>query len=194
MSNSSEISVTKRQEFGSGVCRRARKNGMVPACIYSKGQETRALYVNNDEWKVLSGKHSSNLITLIEDGKKISALVKDIQYNHLKGYVQHIDFLEVSMDEEVNSKVQLVALGDCIGAARGGILEQDMYEIDVKCKPANLPESIQVDISNLNVGETIHVKDLVLPEGITAIVDGEIAVFHVVRAKASVSEGAASAE
>ena len=107
-------------------------------------------------------------------------LIREVQFNHLKNYVVHIDFQQVDLNKEISAKVVLHAVGDCYGAAHGGILEQELHELEVLCRPADLPELIKVDVSSLDIGQALSVKDLVLPQGVRTNVDPEEIVFHVV--------------
>ena len=91
-----EIAVQERREFGKNASRRARKAGLIPVSVYSKGKESRSFLIDADEWKVLSG-HGAHMVTLVNGAAKIPALVKEIQFNYLKNYVLHVDFQEVEV-------------------------------------------------------------------------------------------------
>ena len=177
-----EIAVQDRKEFGKCASRRSRKSGMIPAVIYSKGKEAKAIMVDADAWKVLAG-HHVQMVTLVDGANKTAALVKEVQFNHLKNYVQHIDFLEVDLNADVTALVPVHAHGDCLGVSRGGILEFELHEIEVVCHPDHLPEFIAAEVTSLDVGDSLHVKDLALPEGVRTDLDPEAVVAHVVRPK-----------
>jgi large subunit ribosomal protein L25 len=187
-----EIAVKPRSEFGRNASRRARKAGLVPAVVYSKGQEGKAIYVDAREWAALCNS-DFNLVTLIDGKSKTSALVKEVQVNYLKNEYIHIDFQEVAMNEAITASVAVhAAPGDPVGLSQGGLLEQQMHEIEVSSLPAALPESIAVDVSGLELDQHLLVKDIVLPEGVTAVTDGDHIVFTVMQPAAAAS--AASAE
>ena len=177
-----EIAVQDRKEFGKCASRRSRKSGMIPAVIYSKGKEAKAIMVDADAWKVLSG-HHVQMVTLVDGANKTAALVTEVQFNHLKNYVQHIDFLEVDLNADVTALVPVHAHGDCLGVSRGGILEFELHEIEVVCHPDHLPEFIAAEVTSLDVGDSLHVKDLAMPEGVRTDLDPEAVVAHVVRPK-----------
>ena len=177
-----EIAVQDRKEFGKCASRRSRKSGMIPAVIYSKGKEAKAIMVDADAWKVLAG-HHVQMVTLVDGANKTAALVKEVQFNHLKNYVQHIDFLEVDLNADVTALVPVHAHGDCLGVSRGGILEFELHEIEVVCHPDHLPEFIAAEVTSLDVGDSLHVKDLAMPEGVRTDLDPEAVVAHVVRPK-----------
>ena len=177
-----EIAVQDRKEFGKCASRRSRKSGMIPAVIYSKGKEAKAIMVDADAWKVLAG-HHVQMVTLVDGANKTAALVKEVQFNHLKNYVQHIDVLEVDLNADVTALVPVHAHGDCLGVSRGGILEFELHEIEVVCHPDHLPEFIAAEVTSLDVGDSLHVKDLAMPEGVRTDLDPEAVVAHVVRPK-----------
>ena len=177
-----EIAVQDRKEFGKCASRRSRKSGMIPAVIYSKGKEAKAIMVDADAWKVLAG-HHVQMVTLVDGANKTASLVKEVQFNHLKNYVQHIDFLEVDLNADVTALVPVHAHGDCLGVSRGGILEFELHEIEVVCHPDHLPEFIAAEVTSLDVGDSLHVKDLAMPEGVRTDLDPEAVVAHVVRPK-----------
>ena len=177
-----EIAVQDRKEFGKCASRRSRKSGMIPAVIYSKGKEAKAIMVDADAWKVLAG-HHVQMVTLVDGANKTAALVKEVQFNHLKNYVQHIDFLEVDLNADVTALVPVHAHGDCLGVSRGGILEFELHEIEVVCHPDHLPEFSAAEVTSLDVGDSLHVKDLAMPEGVRTDLDPEAVVAHVVRPK-----------
>ena len=177
-----EIAVQDRKEFGKCASRRSRKSGMIPAVIYSKGKEAKAIMVDADAWKVLAG-HHVQMVTLVDGANKTAALVKEVQFNHLKNYVQHIDFLEVDLNADVTALVPVHAHGDCLGVSRGGILEFELHEIEVVCHPDHLPEFIAAEVTSLDVGDSLHVKDLAMPEGVRTDLDPEAVVAHVVSPK-----------
>lgn len=180
MSNvNNEIAVQKREDFGKNASRRARKAGQIPVSVYSKGKESKSFLVDADAWKVLTGRHGSHMVTLNDGDSKIHALIKEVQYNNLKNYVYHIDFQEVDMNKEIVSAIPIHPHGESVGATHGGILEQELHELEVICRPADLPEAVSVDVTNLDKGEHLCVKDIVLPSGVRTEVDGEIIVFHV---------------
>ncbi len=176
-----DIEVKSRDESGTGAVRRARKEGLVPAVLYSRGKESRLLYVDANAWKILAN-HDHGLLKLIEGKKKTTVLVKEIQSSALKNQVLHIDFQEVKMDEKIHTTVPVYALpGEPVGLSEGGILEQPLHELEVLCLPADLPQSIEVNITGLGLEENLTVADLELPKGVQALTESEHVVFHVLK-------------
>lgn len=177
-----EIAVQPRKEFGTCASRRARRAGLIPAVVYSKGKAAKPVMVDADAWKVLAG-HHVQMVTLLDGEERSSALVKEVQFNHLKNYVQHIDFQEVDANADLTVQIPVHAHGECIGVNHGGILEIDLHELEVICHPDRLPASIAAEVTALDIGDQLHVKDLVLPEGVRTEVDPETVVAHVIRPK-----------
>ena len=174
------IAAQLRNEFGDNASRRLRKSGFIPAVIYSRGQESVAVTLKSEEWQVAHAKGASLYVIALE-GKEIPVIVKEVQFNHLKNYVYHVDFQAVDMTAEVHASVKLHAFGDCYGASHGGVLEQEVHELPVSCTPDALPDMIKVDVTNLKVGDALTVADLVLPAGVKVRgLDATEIVFHVV--------------
>ena len=189
------IAAQLRNEFGDNASRRLRKSGFIPAVIYSRGQESTPVMLKTEEWQVASAK-GANLYTIALDGKEIPAIVKEVQFNYLKNYVYHVDFQAVDMTQEIHATVALHAFGECYGAAHGGVLEQEIHELPVSCRPDALPDVIKVDVTKLQVGEALTVGQLVLPEGVKVRgVEADEIVFNVVRpSEDTAAEGESSAE
>jgi large subunit ribosomal protein L25 len=181
-----ELAVESRTELGTGAVRRARRVGKIPAVIYSRGAETAPLFVDAKEWESLT-RNDFNLLTLLNGKKKTAAVVKEIQHNYLKAYVVHIDFQEVKMDEKITAGIPVrPSHGEAIGVAQGGNFEQSIHEIEVNCLPGDLPEHLEADITGLEIGDSLHVGEIALPENVELITNPKLAVFHV--AKSAVAE------
>ncbi len=188
-----QIAVQKRSEFGKNASRRARRDGLVPVIVYAKGEAGVPYYVKAGDWEALSH-HELHLVYLVDGRQETAALVKDVQVNYLKNHVLHIDFQAVDLNAEIHSEVQIHPVGEAYGAAHGGILEQVIHQITVSCKAQDIPESIGVDVSKLNIGDALHVSDIVLPAGVKLVGDGEAIVFHVVHEQAEEVEAPAAEE
>lgn len=193
------IVVKNRDGKGKGPAKKMRREGMVPGIVYTRGNESQAVALDSTEWGKLA-KHDVNLVTLKkENGDVTKALVKEVQMDYLKNIALHIDFQEIRMDEVITAKVAVHAgVGQHpVGVSQGGVLSQPLHEIEVKCLPGDLPESIEVDISELEIDGAIHVSGLVLPKGVTTTEDPEAVVFMVTQQQQeeeAVAEGAEAAE
>jgi large subunit ribosomal protein L25 len=192
MSKKYEINVKSRDTFGKCASRRARKAGMIPANIYMHGEACRPVLVDAIAWKALPNREIS-LIGLNEGEVKNVALIREIQVDALKNIVLHIDFQAVRMDEKIHATVSIHPApgADPVGIAHGGILEQPLHTIEVSCVPNALPDSILIDLSKLEVDHSVHVKDLIMPEGVVAVTDADAVVFHMI--KPSTAEATATA-
>lgn len=194
MSKKYEINVKSRDAFGKCASRRARKSGMVPANIYMHGAACRPVLVDVNEWKPLANLDIT-LISLKEGADVSMALIKEVQYDTLRNVFLHIDFQAVRMDEKIHASVPVhPAFGvEAIGITHGGILEQPLHSIEVSCLPTALPEAITIDLAGLEVDHSIHVKDLVMPEGVSAVSDPDAVVFHMIKPSTAEAAPAAAA-
>lgn len=174
------LNVIDRETSGSAASRKIRREGNVPAVIYRSGVESKSLLLNGKEWDTIS-KQDVQIVELKRaNGKPLNALIKDVQYDYFKGTTVHVDFLEVKMDEAITASIPIHIHGTPVGIAQGGVLEQFMHEIEVSCTPLTIPESIEVNVTEVELDEVISVGDLVLPEGVTPILDAKQNVLHVI--------------
>jgi large subunit ribosomal protein L25 len=161
---------------GSSASRRLRATGKVPAVVYGRGTEPRSVSV---DWRELRGALTTDqgvnaLLTLNLDGRKTKAIVKELQRHPVRRDVLHVDFLEVDPDKPVDTEVTIVLEGDAEKVTREqGVVEQAMNTLLVTGKPADIPGHIVVDVSELEIGQTITVADLDLAEGIVTHADPE---------------------
>lgn len=177
------IEVMPRNETGTSNSRRARSKGKIPCIVYGAGKEPRKFFVDEDKWKEIPVS-DVHLVELNSPEGKINALIKDIQFDYLKGVTLHVDFQEVRMDQLIKADVPVHGIGTPIGLSQGGFLEQVLHQITIEALPANIPSAIEVDISGLEIEKAIHVSELKMPEGVRAITDGNQTVFHVLMPKA----------
>ncbi len=180
------LKAQSRAGSGRSAANKLRQVKRVPAVIYGGREEPENLSISLRDIEVLLGHAASEhlLVDLqIEDGDKSrnrAALIQSVQHDPITSKVVHIDLLGVRMDETIVSEVPLEPVGEAVGVKTfGGLLEVLLRDLEVECLPKDLPEILQFDVSNLNIDESLHVRDLVLPAGVTAITDGEITVAHV---------------
>ncbi len=169
-----ELLVKVRNNTGKGVARKLRGEGLIPAIFYGHKSEPIALSLNPTELKKIINSESgrNTLITLKFEGKKEKervALLKDLQLTPLKRTYLHADLYEVLMDEKITARIPIHFVGKSIGVKEGGIEQHSRRELDVKCLPGNLPDFIEADVTNLAIGDSLHVKDLKLAEGIEVL-------------------------
>jgi len=164
------LSAKNRQESGSAASRRIRRSGRIPAVLY--GRSGNAIPLDLDALEFVRGTKNISESTIVKvevDGKSYDAFVKDTQRNIIDGNLLHVDFYEVESGRALRAKVSLHITGNPIGVREGGILEKPLHEIEVECLPKDLPERIEVDVSSLNVNQSLHVRDIPLGEGVKLV-------------------------
>jgi len=173
-----------RNETGTGTSRRLRRQGRVPAIVYGRKENPLTLEVIEKEFaKVVglaTGQNAIISLNLDKDGSEILALVKDVQYHPVTDKLLHVDFYRISLQDKITVSVTVVVTGESLGVKKGGILEHILWEVEVECLPTQIPDRIEVDITTLNIGDTVHVKDLKLGEGINILTEGEQTILSVV--------------
>ncbi len=171
MSEANTLNAEVRKDMGKGASRRLRHSGLIPAVIYGGGKDSVALTLNHDEFFHALENESfySSIITLKVGKKKEKAILKDLQRHPWKNLLSHADFLRVKMDEEITTNVPLHFINEdnCHGVKmEGGQLTHLFNDVEITCLPNDLPEYIDVDVAALELGSTIHLTELVLPEGV----------------------------
>ena len=179
MSKVFEFVAESREQSGKNVARRARRYGNVPAVIYGGSSAPQMLVLNHNE-VVKHLDHEavySHILDVVVDGKTEQAILKGVQRHPARVQILHLDFLRVSQTEALKVHVPLHFINEhvSVGVKKGGIAAHSLTDIEVSCLPSALPEFIEVDLSGLDVGESIHLSDMVLPQGveIVALSQGE---------------------
>lgn len=173
------IQVERREELGSRYSKRLRKAGRLPAVIYGHKQDP--VHVTADYKEVVGHLHrNAHLLNAQLDGKTESVLIRDVQWDHLGSNIIHIDLARVDLTERVTVEVPLHFVGDAPGLkSEGAILEHQITEIEVEALAVEIPEEIRVDVSGLELGQTITVGDLKLPSGVTTKLDPETIIASI---------------
>ncbi len=188
------LAVKSRKELKKTVTRRLRNEGQIPAVVYGHNEPISISVSEREFEKKFHSISENTIITLIEDGKEIAdVLVKDYQEDITREKITHLDFFEVERGKKLKTKIPVVIEGSCVGVKVGGLLEQLTHELEVECLPKDIPHSIVVDVTSLNLGETIHLRDIVPAEGVKFLAADDQVIVHVVHAK-EVSEDAATSE
>jgi large subunit ribosomal protein L25 len=161
------LKVKERKEIGTRKVNNLRKEGWIPGIIYGHGEESKPIMIAEEELKATLHKlHSeATLITLDYEGKELQVLMREISRNPLTEKPLHVDFQHIHEDEEINVHVILDFEGKPIGVEEGGVLNIEHRDLVVRCLPKDIPESIVVDVSSLKIGDSIHIRDLNIPEG-----------------------------
>jgi large subunit ribosomal protein L25 len=178
MAESVTLTTQKRQSRGSAEARRLRKRGQIPAVLYGHKEATISLAIPQEEFDAILRRHT-RVVDLQVDGKPEKALIREVQWDHLGHDVLHVDFARVAADERIQIDVRIELRGIAPGATGGGVLDQPLHSLKVECPAISVPESIRVNIGELQVDQAIHVRDLHLPPGVTVLNDPDAIVVHV---------------
>ena len=199
MAKQLKISAQTRTGIGRSAVNEIKKQGFVPAVVYGGKDAPQPLALNAREiHNLLSHATSEHLLVDLEindGGSKTNrlALIQEVQHHPLKRTVLHVDFHAVKADEKLHAEIPVLTFGEPSGVKNfGGILEISLHSLEVECLPKDLPEVIRIDVSALNVGEAIHVKQIQLPEGVTAKADGDLTVVRVAAPKVEIEPVAAA--
>lgn len=189
-----EISAEPRSRLGKGGARKLRRAGRVPAVIYGPGRDTTHVTVSTVEFeRKVASLEGAHLIRIRGDAAVGEAVVllRELQEHPVSGEVLHADFLEVDLTKPIQVTVSLHFSGRAVGIVAGGVLQPILREIEVECLPTQIPDYIDVDVTPLEIHGSLHVQDLSLPSGVTAVSDGTLTVVTVA---APVAEAPAAAE
>jgi large subunit ribosomal protein L25 len=185
-----ELKACVRKETGKGPARRFRKKGLTPAVFYGRGEEAIPLTVNvTDLTKIIKTKKENIFIKLLIEGDKSLeklTMIKELQIEPVSRRFYHADFYEIRMDHKLTVDIPLRFVGTPIGVENGGELQHLKRDMKVSCLPAALPDFIDVDVSGLNIGSSIKVQDLRVPDGVEVLDSGDVGVAIVSFVKVSV--------
>lgn len=177
--NAQPRDAAKNKGTGSRAARKLRAKGLVPAIVYGHKQANLPVTLTREDvWSLIRRGH--HVAKLQIGGETEMALIRDVQWDHLGRDILHLDFFRVSADERVETDVSLNFHGTAPGLSQGGVLEQTMHSVTVSCAVIAIPDSIRVDVGNLNLNDSIKIRDLVLPEGVTVLGDADTVLVHVV--------------
>lgn len=177
-----EFEVETREELGSKAVKRLRKEGYIPGVVYGKTEPVNIKIGTRDFIKKTHGIIGDNvLIDLSFKGSKDkrTVVLKELQKDSIKGDFLHLDFSEVSLDKKININVHITLLGEAPGAAQGGILEFHQRDLALECLPKDMLDKIEVDISMLNIGDSLHVRDLKVSDKVKMLTPEDVTVVSV---------------
>jgi large subunit ribosomal protein L25 len=182
MAKQVKLTAERRTAIGRSAVRKLKASGSVPAVMYGSKDKPEALQVSKrDINALLSHAAGENILVELEiGGKSRLALVQEVQHAPLGGAVLHIDFHAVSQDEVIQADVPLEPVGTANGVKNmGGLLEQNLRTLAIECLPRDLPDLIRVDVSALNIGDSIHVREIRLPSGVSTRIQPDLTAFSV---------------
>ena len=177
-----KLNAERRSDAGKGVARKLRAAGKVPAVLYGQGIEATPLTVDARELQHLlhSGAGSNVLVDVVVEGEEHLAIPREIQRDHIHAKFVHVDFLAVSRTQAITVSVPVIETGEAVGIKEGGVVEHHLRELQVECLPQDVPDQIEVDITDVELGGMIHVSDLVVPTGVTILTNPEDAVLSII--------------
>lgn len=173
------LQAEARTQSGTGAVKRMRKAGNIPAALYGRKVKPANIQVHGKTFsKLLEGSASDNILVSlkISGAEDQLALVQEVQHDYLRGGILHVDFHAVAADEEIHANVPVVTVGEAKGQKQGGLVEAIHHEIEVRCLPKDLPESIQIDVSNLELGQGVHVGEIKFPEGVLCRLGSDVVI------------------
>lgn len=194
------LQVKTRSTLGTTAAQVLRRQGWIPGVIYGKGQASRAVMVEQRALqKALHTKAGENVLINLDitdgeattadapqakKGKGTTVIIKEVQHHPVDGGLRHVDFHQISLTETIRVNVAVVAAGESVGVKQdGGVLEYLLRDIEVECLPTQIPEHFTLDVSPLKIGDSLHVKDLILPEGVKVHHEPEAVVLSVLAVK-----------
>jgi large subunit ribosomal protein L25 len=174
MSETYELKAEAREQVGKGSARAVRRNGKVPAVIYGDKQPPLAIALSYKDiyYKIHGGGFLTTIATIEVDGNKVQVLPKDYQLDPVKDFPMHVDFLRIGKDTEVNVNVPVHFINDekSPGIKRGGVLNIVRHEVEFNCPANAIPEFITVDLAGTDIGDSIHISAITLPEGVRPVI------------------------
>ncbi|MDD4939573.1 MAG: 50S ribosomal protein L25 [Candidatus Omnitrophica bacterium] len=179
------LEIQTREEIGKSKVKDLRGKGFIPAVVYSEGKNSLPIKVSHKElWQLIHHHRVEsmviNLKTADKKQKDKPCLIKEIQYDPVKGDIIHVDFNEISLTELIKVNVPVSAKGEPAGVKQeGGSLEHNLWEIEVECLPTEIPQDVEVDVSQMKIGDSIHVKDIAFPSNIKVLTNPDAIVLSV---------------
>lgn len=193
-----QLTVQPRADFGSAATRRLRKTGLVPGVLYQKGEASLPFQLPEHDLRKLlrsEGVRTSVVDVAVGSGAARPALFRDWQIDPVRGAILHVDMAEVDLLVTIQASVALTLVGVPVGVREGGVLDQPVHSLTVEALPDVLPETIEVDVTALEVGGTLHVSDVPAREGVRIVDDPEVVVASVTHASSvEVEEGEGETE
>ncbi len=179
-----DLTVTTREKVGKGAVQRARESGLVPSVLYGTGQEPLSLSVDRKTFELLlHGDMGENAVLQInvEGHPELSspALIKEIQRHPIRESLVHADFLRIRLDEKIQTFVSVQLVGRSVGIIEGGVLDHQLRQLEIECLAINVPSVVEIDISELDIGGSIHVAEIAEMEDVTILTESDRTVCTV---------------
>jgi large subunit ribosomal protein L25 len=182
MTTDKTLEAALRTETGTGAARRLRRKGVLPGSVVMLDGNAVDVALDQHDFDLILQRHMGENLILdvnVADKGVLKLLLAEVQRDHVSGASIHADFHEISMTEKMQATVPVELTGEPVGVNLGGILEQQVREIEVECMPTDLVESVVLDITELEIGSVLTAADIVLDEKLTLLTDGDVAIVHV---------------
>ena len=181
MASQETLQATKRDRAGTAVAKKLRREGIIPAIIYGADQDNYAIQLKSNDFRDLLKRSSSDnfLVNLEIAGAKEKtklAMVQEVQTRALTGEIFHVDFHAVREDQILTAHLPIELFGEPEGVKLGGVLDHQLRTIEIQCRPADLPEKIELDVSHLELDGAVHVSDLAFPEGVETLMEEDVVI------------------
>jgi large subunit ribosomal protein L25 len=170
-----KLVVQNRSILGSAESRRLRKQGLIPGVLYGKETPVPISIPERDLRTALTGPAGTNAVldVVVDSGNTHSSVLKEYQLDRVRGTITHVDLQEVRLDQPIHATVSLHLTGEAAGAKEGGVLTQVVSELNVEALPMEVPAAVEFDVTELHIGESAHLSQVALPDGVTLLDDGE---------------------
>jgi large subunit ribosomal protein L25 len=191
-----QLKAKKRDAVGKGEASKERRAGLVPGTMYGEGQEAVSLTLDAREFtRLVHGRGGEHAIVQldIENAPDLSspAMVKAVQHHPLRDNIVHADFMRIRLDQRITTAVSVTLVGESVGVIEGGVLDHQLREVEIECLALDVPETIEVDVSALTIGDSLHVSDLAVPENVTLLTESNRAVAAIMAPRVVEEEAAA---
>lgn len=190
------LNVELREQTGKGICRRLRSAGRIPAVVYGKGLEPVAVSLDQKQFSdAIAGEGGRNHILTLKGAGKLdgeTVIVADLLADPIKRTPRHVDLHKINLSDKVKVHVRVNLVGTAAGAKAGGMVDFAMHELEIECLPVHIPDHINVDVTELTIGHSIHVGEIVAPVGLTILSDAKAAVVSILGRKAEAAEAPAA--
>ncbi|QYY42899.1 50S ribosomal protein L25/general stress protein Ctc [Aneurinibacillus thermoaerophilus] len=187
-----ELKAQKRKLGSRSILTELRGKGQIPAVLYGDGKESEPIAVEEREFIQIANRQGlHHVIKLNVDGISYNVMVKDVQSDPIKNKVLHLDFNKINMNEKIDTTVVVVLEGEAEGAKNGGVLQHMLRELTISCLPSEIPDKITFNVEHLQIGDSVTVSDLTVPDGIEVKHEGDEVVLSIVPSQAQPTDIAA---